>query len=185
MRTAVENTVLLVISGVLATTVLACGGDSGNHANHTHGGVPALVSSSPLDSQSHVSRDATLVVEFSTELIPESIPGSVELVDASGLTVPGQTGLIAPHVIGFYPSAELPAAELFTLRVLPGLLSQTRETIPSPIEIRFRTSRLSVQGPCSSTRSTQGRRQEQLLETKPSWNSSTSPARRSTSTGSS
>ena len=140
MRTLAENAVLLVISGLLATTILACGGGSGSdHANHTHGGVPTLVSSSPLNSQSHVSRDATLVVEFTTELIPESIAGAVELVDASGLTLPGQAGLIAPHVVGFYPFAELPAAELLTLRVLPGLLSQTRETIPTPIEIRFRT----------------------------------------------
>ena len=133
-----ETTLLLFAVSVIATTITGCGGQE-DHRGHMHGGVPALVSSSPVDSESLVPLGETLVVQLSTELIPESIAGSVELRDASGSVVPGTPALIAPHTIGFDPLGPLPAGELLTLRLLPGLLSQTGETVPSPVEVRFRT----------------------------------------------
>tara|TARA_B100000965_G_C19489164_1_gene712197 strand:+ start:64 stop:1017 length:954 start_codon:yes stop_codon:yes gene_type:complete len=133
-----ETTLLLFAACAISTSIMGCGGRE-DHRGHMHGGVPVLVSSSPVNSQGLVSLNETPVVQLSTELIPESIPGSVELRDESGGLVPGTPGLIAPHTIGFDPLGPLPAGELLTLRLMPGLLSQTGETMPNPIEVRFRT----------------------------------------------
>lgn len=123
---------------VLATSAISCGGGD-DHRNHLHGGVPGLVSSSPVDSESRVARDTTLVVELTTELAPESIQNSVVVVTQDGNPVTGTASLIAPHTIGFVPLGQFPGGALLTLRLLPGLLSQSGDTLPSPIEIRFRT----------------------------------------------